>query len=524
MKSQQINNADYKKKTGVERYLSTTSGSDVVERKMEGWLTSEVASFLWYTVGIFIFALIMGAFFVHDIANGGSLVSWLFGGAGADFNYKPNPNIHLELTEDVVSNYFAIAAALAIGVAGALVAIRISDNTKKLQEQANETDKYTATLQAQANELQKQANETAEATRILQIKANQAEASELYYEHYDRSVRVYKDFAIQLASIFKSAHEVLKAFENHVARDGFWANEQNSRHFTSRKNAEDKLSEITKERAVSVNGDKDFISSIQEYIDRVKGVISILSSINDDTVLQKQWDASYRTPVTGWFKKLGEGGFSLIPEDESVDIDYLNVISIKTFLEYYITRLDPESVAYRLRRNVEEKCHLIQFDDDEYGEPIKNGVPTLIERKPLDDFIWSVNHLGTNNFRYAEDIDGLGIAGTILKSEREFISQKWEELNDKVNVITKTRSFCEGRELFTNLLYSMPADDAVIKTVIMNYLRHLGYSVDLVQTEFGRPFRALDYFSSPDKSKIKLEKMVFEMRVGKSYKTIKTIS
>jgi len=479
--------------TGVAKYIAALQKCTSVPKRT--WWESQGAVFQFglLSLGLIMLFGFVAFLFVYDASRGGYVFTRFLLFISNLFALDPTPATNfpdytsIELTQDLVANYLAVIGALSVAFAGALVAIKISENTHNLQKQANET-----------------ANKADDFARNMERKARSSEASKLYYKHYRDSIKVYQDLSRQIAGVCRNANFIAKIYEEYLLDDEKWYGV-----FDSKELANSAKEDILTQKNVSIERHSKFIDAVNLYKDSINELSTTLRMISEDSVLTRQWAVSYLEPVTEWHRTWSAMPLSGPNHQNILDLDYLSSISISNFLETYIKRLSMSDLIIRLNNIVDidyrstEKFSLTKESED--SEEIK-----VIEGYELWHFF---------DMSFPGDIEGMTLAGEFLIDRSEFMYQSGdvEEKGVEVSSTHCIHKLSEGVELFVNLFCHLP-NEKVIDNEVRNFIRDLGYTtIDKEEFDFKMPFDKFNYFSGITDSKVKFLELVSKMRTGEFY-------
>jgi len=379
--------------------------------------------------------------------------------------------VNFKVTADLIANYIGISGALSVGFAGAWVAIKISENTARLQEEANR----------------------------MGIMAYQVKVSDDYERYFNDSLKVYRRLAVAIASLSKSSIDLEIAYQRYIesAICMKW--------FESPKAAKEALSEQLISSTKNYIDDSDYNRGVERYRMALEEIIAILTIIIEDDQLHKQWQASYTGPLTPWpsILKDPQGEYHLRPAGaNAVELQYDDIVSVKNYLNYHSRNLTQQTISLSLKPTVRESL----------GEPVSTNE---------GDFGYFPTY--DPHFSYPSDIEGIKLAGKILTEEQEYYRLKGTKTivyrdPETQNLVTdnnypdeECKRIYEAIELFLYLIHSMP-DGEIIRDSVIEYMTRKKYSLDTVDTNFGIEFNAINYLSTSEK---RFEEEVEYMQAGK---------
>lgn len=267
---------------------------------------AHLISFIFVMILITVLAGLVAYFLLRDAASGtDSKLVTLIGNYQADLSYR--------LTSELIAHYFAIVCALAVGFAGAWVAIKIASNTHTLQESVKNS-----------------------------------ENRKLYFDKVESSFKVYKSLTRSLIELTISASRMEREFA------GFISNEHRIEKLDSvlldskRKPPVDIARNKLIDRALTLAREsKSFDEAYKEYYEKLISLITCTTEISDNLIYSKQWESNQSKQAafessTGLLRSLSQYHRSTRKETVLQNLSHVARIKILMEIDFYDSNIDEE--------------------------------------------------------------------------------------------------------------------------------------------------------------------------------------
>jgi hypothetical protein len=356
---------------------------------------------------------------LRETGLGGGLFRQIFVGKASDYRVDPS----------LIATYIEIIGVVAIGYAGAWVAIKIADSSARTAE-------ATLELQAQANRIEE---------RTLEVEANR-ELEELT----NNSVNLFRALTLALIETFRAANELKKQFDKAISSQ---LRKSSSYYHYSEREALEELSSLIMTASTQVNLNLE----LELFIKKLNNVCQILVEISEDKIASSIWKYNVeKIDLSSIFLDFP----SAVPFDNTeshshlLEIDLSELTNVRSFLIEYSAKIEHEHISKRLSKSFS------WFEIE--AKQIDPHSTNVIQ----DEYRWSIIE-DAYNYR-AKDVMGIVTTSYILNGDIKML------LTDEDGSVGAGVKVNNCLYLFCNIYRAIPTSRTIVE-FIQHYLEQIGY-------------------------------------------------